>query len=686
MLDVLFEKVLSCSGIGSYVIVSVMVARLFLKKSPKIYSYALWSVVFFRLLVPFTLESPFGILPVTPESPFAILSLTPESPFGILSETQSILPMNPEASTMSQVKTENQVSTATSPEVPFSSTEFQGSVQNSTSVWSILWCVGMSVLLIPSLCSVVKLHKQLRVSFHLEKNIYLVDSIDTPFVWGFFKPKIYLPSTLSDEEKACVVPHEEYHLKRLDHLTRLLAFFTLILHWFNPLVWCAFVLSGRDMELSVDEKVVKNLVQESPSTENESTIKQKYATLLLELGTKKSSFVPLYVTPTFRHGETKERVNHVMKIKNTKLWVSGLTGVLVLGLIVGFTTSRVPQEIIGVVPENLEHNMLLHYSRTDGVEETLVYRLWDNETVANEFTELLANQGYYLMELEEDPEKLQEMRESDIEQIMLWGEYGAEIMGIMSFDLGRDEATVVIGNSFDNMHSGMGEMENHETVVREVFQLFEKNKETLHQVEMVPEKLTGEESTLVATLNGLTYEVGENFYLTRPIMQAVGGSHFNFITEDTQGSLIVRVSRKSTPMPEENRPEKQYLFQEYEEISSGLIAAQFGNDFVTVYLDKTGFYTEPCYLPFVSANGEEYLYQIQAQEEANSDEEPKRLYITATFFFQEYEFKFEYTLPCPIEEVTEWTETLFDMANSFEIDPDGLHTRDYIWSDYQYIS
>ncbi|MFI3254205.1 MAG: M56 family metallopeptidase [Eubacteriales bacterium] len=237
MLDVLFGQVLSCSFIGSYVIIAVMVARLLLKNSPKIYSYALWSVVFFRLLVPFTLESPLGILP----------------------ETQSILPMNQESNTISQEKTENQVSTSESPEVTISSSGFQDSVQNSTSVWSILWCMGMSVLVIPSLYSVVKLHKQLRISFHLEKNIYLVDSIDTPFVWGLLKPKIYLPSTLNEEEKKCVIPHEEYHLKRFDHLTRLLAFFTLLLHWFNPLVWFAFVLSGRDMELSVDEKVIKNI-------------------------------------------------------------------------------------------------------------------------------------------------------------------------------------------------------------------------------------------------------------------------------------------------------------------------------------------------------------------------------------------------------------------------------------------
>ncbi|MFI3255562.1 MAG: M56 family metallopeptidase [Eubacteriales bacterium] len=354
MLDVLFQQVLSCSLIGSYVIIAVMVTRLFLKKSPKIYSYVLWSVVFFRLLVPFTLESPLAILP----------------------ETQSILPMKQETSTISQEKKENQVSTSGSPEVIISSSEFQDSVQNSTSVWSIIWCVGMSILVIPSLFSVVKLHKKLRISFHLEKNIYLVDSIDTPFVWGLLKPKIYLPSALKEEEKECVVPHEEYHLKRFDHLTRLLAFFTLILHWFNPLVWCAFVLSGRDMELSVDEKVIKNLVQESHSTAHESIIKKKYATLLLELGTKKSSFVPLYVTPTFRYGETRERVNHVMKMKKTKLWVSGLSAMLVMGFVVGFSTNT-NQKKTPMASEPFHC-----FEQLEQVEKATIYHFHDTTTVS----------------------------------------------------------------------------------------------------------------------------------------------------------------------------------------------------------------------------------------------------------------------------------------------------------------
>ncbi len=354
MLDVLFRQVLSCSFVGSYVIVAVLVARLFLKKSPRIYSYVLWSVVFFRLLVPFTLESPLGILP----------------------ETQGILPMNQEASTISQEKEKNQVSTAVSTEVLFPSMPVQDSVQNSTSVWSIFWCIGMSVLVIPSICSVVKLHKQLRISFHLEKNIYLVDSIDTPFVWGLLKTKIYLPSTLKVEEMECVIPHEEYHLKRFDHLTRLLAFFTLILHWFNPLVWCAFVLSGKDMELSVDEKVIKKLVHESHSTAHESIIKQKYATLLLELGTKKSSFVPLYVTPTFRYGETKERVNHVMKMKKTKLWLSGLSAVLVMGLVVGFSTNT-NQKKTPMASEPFHC-----FEQLEQVEKTTIYHIYDTTTVS----------------------------------------------------------------------------------------------------------------------------------------------------------------------------------------------------------------------------------------------------------------------------------------------------------------
>ena len=124
--------------------------------------------------------------------------------------------------------------------------------------YDYIWFAGIRSCYLQR-CSIIRLRRKLVGAVPLCENIYLADHIASPFVLGLFRPKIFLPSSLSEVEQEYIIQHEKHHIRRGDHVTRILAFAALCVHWFNPLVWLAFVLSGRDMEMSCDEAVMKRM-------------------------------------------------------------------------------------------------------------------------------------------------------------------------------------------------------------------------------------------------------------------------------------------------------------------------------------------------------------------------------------------------------------------------------------------
>ena len=132
-------------------------------------------------------------------------------------------------------------------------------------VWagSLIWIVGIGILLIYSMVKLAILHRNLQFSIQDEGNIYLVEGLETPFVMGLIHPQIYLPSGLSDQERRYILLHEQTHIRRKDHIVKVVGFLLVCLHWFNPLVWVAFFLSSKDMEMSCDESVIKKLGKRS---------------------------------------------------------------------------------------------------------------------------------------------------------------------------------------------------------------------------------------------------------------------------------------------------------------------------------------------------------------------------------------------------------------------------------------
>ena len=121
------------------------------------------------------------------------------------------------------------------------------------AIATIVWLTGAAAMVLYGAVSLVRLRQRLVGAVPLERGVYLADHIDTPFVLGLFRPKIYLPSALPEGERGYILLHERHHIRRLDHAVKLLAFLALCIHWFNPLVWLMFVLLGRDMEMSCDE-------------------------------------------------------------------------------------------------------------------------------------------------------------------------------------------------------------------------------------------------------------------------------------------------------------------------------------------------------------------------------------------------------------------------------------------------
>ena len=174
------------------------------------------------------------------------------------------------------------------------------------------------------------LKKQLKNSDLIEENIFEVKNLKTPFVLGVIKPKIYLPPGINAEEKKYILLHEQTHIQRKDHVIKILAFFILSIHWFNPLVWIAFILMSTDMELSCDERVLKEMNED---------IKKPYANSLLSLAAERHILngSPL----AFSEGNVKGRIKNVLNYKKPRFWVVVIAIILVVGVTIGCSTNPI---------------------------------------------------------------------------------------------------------------------------------------------------------------------------------------------------------------------------------------------------------------------------------------------------------------------------------------------------------
>ena len=234
----LFLTVLNMSLTASYVIIFVILIRLLLKKAPKVISYALWGVVAFRLIIPFSFESMFSLMPRN-TNPVPI-------PHDIIYQ------QSPQINSGIEVVDSFVSQSLPAPAIGASVNPLQIFVE----IGAYIWVLGIIALLIYSLVSILILKRRLKSAQLVEKDVFEAKNLKTPFVLGLFRPKIYIPSGLSADEKSYIILHEQTHIRRFDHMVKMVTFLILCIHWFNPLVWVAFLLMSTDMEMSCDVRVV----------------------------------------------------------------------------------------------------------------------------------------------------------------------------------------------------------------------------------------------------------------------------------------------------------------------------------------------------------------------------------------------------------------------------------------------
>ena len=309
-MDDVFLKLVNLSISASWLILAVLVLRVVLKKAPKWVMPLLWGVVALRLVCLFSIESALSLIPSAETIPSEIVTETRE-------------PVLYEQATLDIVTNPTLPSAA---EVPVGVSRQQAQVD--FNIYSVLWLAGMAALLVHALVSAGKLKRKLATAILLRDNIYESEFVDSPFVFGVVKPNIYLPMHMDEGTAAYVIAHEHAHLARRDHWWKVLGYLVLALHWFNPLVWVAYILFCRDIELACDEKVVKGL---------DGAARADYSQALLSCAAPKRAVAACPLA--FGEGNIKMRVKSALHYKKPAFWVAAAAVLAVVIVAVCFLTN-----------------------------------------------------------------------------------------------------------------------------------------------------------------------------------------------------------------------------------------------------------------------------------------------------------------------------------------------------------
>lgn len=291
----IFIKVVEMSLTASVVIAVIMLLRLALKKAPKVFSYILWAAALFRLLCPISFELPAAPIPKV-EIPYTE------------TVTHSSYPENTVAPVPNETEIIEQV-TAT-PDTAVENVQPSPTQKrvDLITVLSYVWVVFAAAMLLRGAGSWIRLSHKLKTAQKMSGNVYASAAISDPFIMGVVRPKIYLPTGLASAENELILKHECAHIRRGDHIAKLIMYCALCIHCFNPLVWVMFRLFERDMEMSCDEKVTADMTNEQ---------KADYSQTLLKLSVKPTASF----TACFGESSTKQRIKNVLSFKKPAVWV-----------------------------------------------------------------------------------------------------------------------------------------------------------------------------------------------------------------------------------------------------------------------------------------------------------------------------------------------------------------------------
>lgn len=325
MLKNIFVYLLHNSIAVCVVILTVFAVRLFLRRAPKKYSYILWAIVGIYLLCPIRLSSPISIYSLINNVSDTFLEhhSLPLNAKNFADKNKTYNEKNQKTKDSNKSKFDNVSSTNKNQKTKQNQNNTAGTENISQSLTvtttAYIWLCGCIVLLVRNLFLIWRTKQTVLMAIRRKDNIYESEYISTPFVLGIVRPKIYIPFNLSEQEREYILKHEQYHIRRKDQIIKICAYILCVIYWFQPLIWFAYFVMVRDMEMSCDEYVLKN---------SKSDIRAAYSTSLLKLATKTEDFNA--GLPAFGESDIRKRVKNIMKFNVKKKWVSVVAAIAVV--------------------------------------------------------------------------------------------------------------------------------------------------------------------------------------------------------------------------------------------------------------------------------------------------------------------------------------------------------------------
>lgn len=349
------------------VILTVFAVRLFLRRAPKKYSYILWAIVGIYLLCPIRLSSPISIYSLINNVSDTFLEhhSLPLNAKNFADKNKTYNEKNQKTKDSNKSKFDNVSSTNKNQKTKQNQNNTAGTENISQSLTvtttAYIWLFGCIVLLVRNLFLIWRTKQTVLMAIRRKDNIYESEYISTPFVLGIVRPKIYIPFNLSEQEREYILKHEQYHIRRKDQIIKICAYILCVIYWFQPLIWFAYFVMIRDMEMSCDEYVLKN---------SKSDIRAAYSTSLLKLATKTEDFNA--GLPAFGESDIRKRVKNIMKFNAKKKWVSVVAAIAVV--IVGVscltkaavkTDANKPDKIIAEKKIGPDNNKMTYGDKID---------------------------------------------------------------------------------------------------------------------------------------------------------------------------------------------------------------------------------------------------------------------------------------------------------------------------------
>lgn len=349
------------------VILTVFAVRLFLRRAPKKYSYILWAIVGIYLLCPIRLSSPISIYSLINNVSDTFLEhhSLPLNAKNFADKNKTYNEKNQKTKDSNKSKFDNVSSTNKNQKTKQNQNNTAGTENISQSLTvtttAYIWLFGCIVLLVRNLFLIWRTKQTVLMAIRRKDNIYESEYISTPFVLGIVRPKIYIPVNLSEQEREYILKHEQYHIRRKDQIIKICAYILCVIYWFQPLIWFAYFVMIRDMEMSCDEYVLKN---------SKSDIRAAYSTSLLKLATKTGDFNA--GLPAFGESDIRKRVKNIMKFNAKKKWVSVVAAIAVV--IVGVscltkaavkTDANKPDKIIAEKKIGPDNNKMTYSDKID---------------------------------------------------------------------------------------------------------------------------------------------------------------------------------------------------------------------------------------------------------------------------------------------------------------------------------